>query len=72
MTDLRKILSRLKETASSKSFLNLRTVSTLSGIVLGVAALTASFNFCEAARREILKSIEGMTADIIVVKNCMR
>ena len=48
---------------------NLRTLSTLLGIMLGVAALTASFNFCDTTKKEIYKSIEGMTSNVIAIKN---
>lgn len=49
--------------------MKLRTLSTSLGIILGIAALTACFNFTEAARREILKSVDGLNSSLMVVKN---
>ncbi|MCK5708355.1 MAG: ABC transporter permease [Candidatus Aureabacteria bacterium] len=69
MTVLRKILFKIKKTGFRGVPLNFRTLSTVAGIVLGVAALTASFNFSETARKEILKSIEGMTNDLVFIRN---
>ena len=69
MTVLRTILNYLNAISPNRVFFNLRTLSTLLGIVLGVAALTASFNFCDTAKKEILKSIEGMTANILAIRN---
>lgn len=49
--------------------MKLRTLSTALGIILGISALTASFNFTETARREILKTVEGLNSSLMVVKN---
>lgn len=49
--------------------MKLRTLSTSLGIILGIAALTACFNFTETAKREILKSVDGLDSSLMVVKN---
>lgn len=49
--------------------MKLRTLSTSLGIILGIAALTACFNFTETAKREILKTVDGLNSSLLVVKN---
>ena len=69
MTAHRSILAAAFKALERISAMDMRSISTIIGVIIGVGALTASFNFCETARRELIGVIEGMTPSLIFIKN---
>lgn len=49
--------------------MKIRTITSGIGIIVGIAALVACFNFTETAEKEILKTVAGLNTSLVIIKN---